>query len=147
MNGHPGDSFAYDQLYLYAMELGQQERGDRRKFILQHVVDAQAAQTANAETKPIKLIFGLLGLYLHLEKGSTGRQVQLAHMKLAKQKHPWPAIALPADRGKIQPADVMAFSAGDARDAAIDEWCRSVWQAYAGARQTIVVLMQEHGVV
>jgi hypothetical protein len=38
-------------------------------FIHQHAVDAFAAQTADENTKPIKLTFGLIGLYLFLEKG------------------------------------------------------------------------------
>ena len=40
--------------------------------LLQHVVDAYAAQTARASTKPITLAFALVGLYLHLEKNQTG---------------------------------------------------------------------------
>lgn len=48
---------AYDELYLYALEQAQAERGDRPQFILQHVVDAQAAQTA----PPMAIIRGLRG--------------------------------------------------------------------------------------
>src|SRR5438067_3221775 len=51
--------------------------------LLQHVVDAYAAQTARASTKPITLAFALVGLYLHLEKNQTGKQVQRVHMLLA----------------------------------------------------------------
>ena len=77
---------AYDSLYLYTLEQAQKERASERpRFILQHVVDAQVAQTAAAQTKPMTLLFALMGLYLHLEKGFTGREVQLAHMKLAKK--------------------------------------------------------------
>ena len=61
-------------------------------FIHQHAVDAFQAQTATAETKSIGLAFGLIGLYLFLEKGYTGRQVQLAHVKLSKNKKPWPRL-------------------------------------------------------
>lgn len=97
------------------------------------------------------IVFALMGLYLHLEKGFTGREVQLAHMKLAREKHQWPPIALPqADsnglRGAMSAADVMRHPAGPERDAAIDDWCRAVWTAYAGAREAIVVLMKEHGI-
>jgi hypothetical protein len=55
-------------------------------FIHQHVVDAYAAQHAGGLTRPIAVAFGLIGLYLALEKGYTGREVQKAHMKIAKIK-------------------------------------------------------------
>lgn len=121
-------------------------RGDAT-FIHQHVVDAFAAQSATAATKPIAITFAIVGLFLHLEKGFDGREVQRAHMKMAREKHAWPAIALPGERGSMTAADVMRSPAGAARDAAIDDWCRCVWAAYAGARETIAALLEHHGVV
>ena len=41
-------------------------------------------------------------------------------------------------------ANVMHFPPGAKRDTAIYDWCRSVWQAYGGARETIAALMKEH---
>src|SRR5262247_2885212 len=55
-------------------------------FIHQHVVDAFAAQNADEQTKPIKLTFALVGLYLHVEKRFSGRKVQRVHMDLARKK-------------------------------------------------------------
>jgi hypothetical protein len=49
-------------------------------FIHQHIVDAYTAQHARETTKPIALVFALIGLYLHVEKNFTGRQVQRFHM-------------------------------------------------------------------
>ena len=129
---------AYDELYVYTM--------DRPHFILQHVVDAQAAQTADAAVKPIKIIFALLGLYLHLEKGFTGTQVQQVHMRLGRHKREWPPIVLPQDRGAITPLEVMAAPAGAERDAAVDRWCDAVWQAFAASRETIIRLMADEGI-
>ena len=63
---------AYDEVYAYTM--------GRPGFILQHVVDAFAVQTANDDSRPIGVVFGLVGLYLHVEKQFSGRQVQ---------KHTW----------------------------------------------------------
>lgn len=51
-------------------------------FIHQLLVDAYGAQHADETTKPIAVLFSLIGLYLHLEKGYTGKQVQRAHMRL-----------------------------------------------------------------
>ena len=131
---------AYDELCCYTLAHGHPD------FIHQHVVDARAAQMADAAVKPIAITFALAGLYLHLEKGFTGRQVQLAHMKMARAKHQWPSFALPDDRGAITPADVMRAPEGAARDAAIDAWCASVWSAYSASRDTIDTLLRQHGV-
>jgi hypothetical protein len=126
----------YDELYVYTMSRG------REQFILQHVVDAQAAQTADARTKPLGLTFSLVGLYLHVERGFSGRQVQQVHMELARTKRPWPAIRLPVERGPLTPSDVLAAPAGADRDAAIDRWCASVWACYSAARPQIIELLQ-----
>ena len=134
------DSAPYDELCCYTLAHGH------RDFIHQHVVDAWAAQTADAATKPITITFALAGLYLRVEKGFTGRQVQLAHMKMARDKHRWPAFELPVDRGAVTPADVMRAPEGTERDAAIDAWCASVWSAYRGSRETIATLLRQHGV-
>ncbi len=111
-------------------------------FIHQHVVDAFAAQTADARSKPIKVAFALIGLYLHLEKGMSGRNVQRMHMRLAKQRKFWPTFTLPADRGSMTAADVLVVPPGPERDAAIERWCASVWEAYAGIRNEIVALVE-----
>src|SRR5207245_9270566 len=73
---------AYDEVYVYTM--------GRPGFILQHVVDAFAVQTATDGSKPIAVVFGLVGLYLHVEKQFSGRQVQEAHIKLGRRKREWP---------------------------------------------------------
>jgi uncharacterized protein DUF5946 len=100
------------------------------EFIHQHIVDAFAAQTANGDTKPITLALALIGLYLYLEKGYTGKQVQMAHTSLARRTEEYPTFDLPEDRGEISVADVLSKAAGEERDAMIRTWCASVWQAY-----------------
>ena len=129
---------AFDELYVYTM--------GRPRFILQHVVDAQAAQTVTADSKPIKIVFALVGLYLHLEKGFEGRPVQLAHERLGRRKREWPAIPLPANRGAVTALDVIAVPEGDERDAAIDRWCETVWHAFSASRDVIVRLLAEDGI-
>jgi len=128
---------AYEEVYLYTM--------GRPGFILQHVVDAYAVQTATNDTKPIAIVFGLVGLYLRVEKQYSGRQVQLVHMELGRKKRDLPAIAIPENRGAITVADVRATPEGPARDKAIDDWCRAVWSVFAGSnRQTIIGLLSEY---
>ncbi len=132
---------AYDELYCYTIDQGD------ASFILQHVVDAFGAQRANEQSKPIGVTFALVGLYLHVEKQFTGRQVQLAHMQLARKKQQWPAFVLPVNRGSMTAFDVMAAPAGPQRDAAIHAWCASVWEAFAQNRQAAVDLLRQHGIV
>jgi hypothetical protein len=129
---------AYDELYVYTM--------GRPRFILQHVVDAHAAQIATPETKPKGLVFALAGLYLHIERGFTGDQVQRVHMLLANSRGPYPAVPLPGPRGSITPADVLAKPAGTERDAAIDQWCASVWEAFGGSRDNIIGFLKTAGI-
>lgn len=127
---------AYDEVYAYTM--------GRPNFILQHVVDAFAAQTASDDSKPIGVVFALVGLYLHVEKQVPGRQVQQVHQQLGRRKRQWPLVDLPKDRGAMTVADVLAAPAGAERDRAIDEWCQSVWTAFRGNRQMVIDLLQEY---
>jgi hypothetical protein len=115
-------------------------------FIHQHVVDAFAAQTADEDTKPIKITFALLGLYLFLEKDFTGRQVQLTHMKIAKVKDnvDWPKIIYPEDKGSITISDVLQSTPGEERDLMIKKWCLSVWEAYSDSHLQIVDFLNKY---
>jgi hypothetical protein len=132
---------AYHELCGYTLTHGDPA------FVHQHVVDAWAAQQADETTKPIGLTFALVGLYLHLEKGFSGRQVQRAHMQLARRRRAWPAFALPLDRGTMTARDVLAAPGGAERDRAIDEWCRSVWTAFSTHRHAIDGLLRENAIL
>ena len=125
---------AYNELQAYTLAHGAPA------FIHQHVVDAWAAQQADERTKPIGLTFALVGLYLHVERGFTGRQVQRAHQQMARHKRTWPSWTLPGERGELTAVDVMAAPAGPERDRAIDAWCESVWQAYREQHRAVVDL-------
>ena len=105
---------------------------------------AFAAQTADENSKPIAVAFGLIGLCLYLEKNYTGKEVQLAHMALARHKREWPRFDLPVSRGEITVADVLSAPAGPQRDAKIREWCASVWQAYGESHQHVLDLISNY---
>ncbi len=130
-------SLAFDQLCCYSLV-----RGDPA-FIHQHVIDAFAAQNALLDDKPIKLTFALVGLYLHVEKGFTGREVQLAHMKLGRIKQRWPTFEIPDERGPINVASVLA-AATDQRDSMIHDWCRSVWSTFKDQREKVEQLLEDN---
>jgi hypothetical protein len=132
---------AFDELCYYTMA-----RGDA-SFIHQHAVDAFAAQRADEQTKPIKLTFALVGLYLHIEKQFSGKKVQRVHMSLAKQKRAWPVFPLPGDRGAMTVAEVLDAPEGHERDEAIDAWCSSVWHAFRESHQLVADLLRERGIV
>lgn len=131
---------AYNELCAYTLTHGD------AAFIHQHVVDAFAAQNADERSKSIGVAFALVGLYLHVEKGLSGREVQRVHVLLGRQKRAWPKFTLPRDRGSIRASDVLAAPAGPARDEAIHQWCASVWEAFAAGRPTVVELLRQHGV-
>ncbi|HEX6533451.1 MAG TPA: DUF5946 family protein [Gemmatimonadaceae bacterium] len=116
-------------------------------FVHQHAVDAFGAQHADAHTRPIELTFALVGLYLHVERGYTGREVQRVHAALARRRPAWPSFVLPAFRGEVTTAEVLAAPAGPERDAAIDAWCAAVWAAYGDCRDAVVELLHRSGVV
>jgi hypothetical protein len=62
-------------------------------------VDVYEAQHAGGTTRNITVAFGLIGLYLALEKGYTGKEVQQAHMQITRFRNDWPpGWNLPHDR-------------------------------------------------
>lgn len=132
---------AYNELSAYTLTRGY------TVFIHQHVVDAFAAQYANGQTKPITVAFSLAGLYLRVEKGFTGRQVQDAHRQMAREKRSWPTFVLPEHRGAVTASEVMAAPPGIERDNAIDAWCSSVWAAFSMNRDAVVALLREYRIL
>jgi hypothetical protein len=109
-------------------------------FIHQNVVDAFAAQHADETSKPIYIVFALIGLYLCVEKNFTGKQAQKAHMQLAKTRRQYERPMLPENRGAITIRDVLAVLPGHARDVMIHNWCISAWGAWKDSRDQIVAL-------
>jgi hypothetical protein len=122
---------AYHELSYYTLSLGDPS------FIHQHIVDAYAAQYADETTKPITLAFALIGLYLHIERDFTGREVQKVHMRLAQTKKAWPAFGFPLQRGSITVFDVLRAKPGKSRDRAIENWSRSVWEAWRSSHAKV----------
>src|SRR5258706_2318815 len=91
---------AFDELCGYTLAHGDPS------FIHQYVVDAFAVQRADERTKPIKITFGLVGLYLKVERRYTARQVQKEHMNDARRKLAWATIALLRHRSSNTDDDV-----------------------------------------
>ncbi len=125
----------YNELACYTLNLADPE------FIHQHLVDAFAAQNADENTKPIAITFALAGLYLYLEKNYTGRQVQLAHVKMAERRKKWPAFELPQYRGDVTVSDVLNAAPGEEREKMLRKWCVSVWDAYHESHDAVAALV------
>jgi hypothetical protein len=100
-------------------------------FIHQHAVDAYEAQHAGGFTRNITVAFGLIGLYLALEKEYTGREVQQAHMQIAKIRKDWPRLEPPQQPAELTASDVLITPPGPGRDALIMKWAAAVWESWA----------------
>jgi len=101
-------------------------------FIHQHLVDAYGAQHVRLESKStIGAAFALAGLYLAVERGFSGRQVQKMHMLMASKSRVWPRFEPPAYSGPLTVADVVKAQPGPSRDQELMRWCESVWAAWS----------------
>ena len=100
------------------------------RFIHQHAVDTYEAQHPGGRTRPITVAFGLIGLHLALEKGYTGRQVQLAHMKIAERRREWPVLELPKARAELNVIDVLNAGTDAEKERMLTPWSESVWKIW-----------------
>jgi hypothetical protein len=133
----PSDQEIYDELSLYTLGLRDEA------FLHQNIVDAYAAQHVDEQTKPIRTVFALIGLYLTIEKAFTGRQVQRMHMRLARQRKQWPKLPPAEATAKLTVADILATPPGEQRDKAIRHWCAAVWETWQPQRDIIVKLTRD----
>jgi hypothetical protein len=102
---------------------------DEKEFIHQHLVDAYGAQHIPPNPKLVVPTMTLVGLYLAVERGFTGKQVQKAHMIIAKQTRDWPTFVLPTQRATTTILDVLRVPDND-KPTALLAWCKSVWQLW-----------------
>ena len=119
-----------------------------KSFIHQHLVDAYGAQHVRQSRSTIGAAFALAGLYLAVERGFSGRQVQQMHVRMARKSRPWPRFDPPRDVGPLTVADVLAVEPGPLRDAKLMEWCATVWSAWStehGRVQEMVAITDDFG--
>jgi len=135
----PSDRFnasgAYSQLFsnLSCYTVSKQDA----EFIHQYAVDAYEAQHAGRATRNITVVFALIGLYLALEKGYTGKQVQRAHRQIAKIRKDWPRLEPPRTTAVITIMDVLKAPDGPEKDAMIRQWMRAVWESWADSQEWV----------
>lgn len=126
----------YNQLAYYTLSHPGQD------FIHQHIVDAYTIQTASENTKPIAIVYALAGLYLHVVKNYTGKQVQSAHIIMSKKSKEFPTISLPDDKGSIHIKEVLSFTDPIKRDLHIHKWCVSIWEACSAQHALIIEITE-----
>ncbi len=97
----------------------------------QLAVDAYGAQHAGAPSPPIATAFGLIGLYLALERGWSGTAVRGAHQYLAQRHSTWPRFRGRADGSVLTVAEVAGAIAPDDHANRVQAWARSVWDSWA----------------
>jgi hypothetical protein len=125
----------YGHLAAWTLSLGDPA------FAHQHVVDCYAAQHIGPESKPIVAVFALVGIFLALEHGATGRQAQLAHMKLGRKHQDWPRLEQKTHSFDLTVEDILKVQGGPARSLALKSWMECVWSAWRhehGRIRTIV---------
>ncbi len=110
-------------------------------FPHQVAVDSYAAQHSGPSVKPITTTFALIGLYLHLERGCTGRQVQLAHMFLGRSRREWPRFRPPEKKATITVRDVLQTIHPDYYREPIDRWAKAVWETWQPERWRVIKLV------
>ena len=119
------------------------------KFIHQHLVDAYGAQHVRQSQSTIGAAFALAGLYLAVERGLAGRQVQKIHIAMARTSQQWPRFGPLENVGPLTVADVLAVEPGPRRDEKLMEWCASVWSAWSrehGRVREMVAMTDDSGV-
>ena len=93
--------------------------------------NAYGAQHVRQSKSTIGAAFALAGLYLAIERGFSGRQVQKMHMRMARKSKEWPRFIQPQDVGPLTVADVLAVPPGPRRDEKLMDWCASVWGGWS----------------
>lgn len=106
-------------------------------FVHQHAVDAWTAQHVGDSTPLVGTFFALAGLYLALERGLDGRQVQQAHVAMTHGVKAWPAFRPPSPPGTV--TVLLPLSGGDLTEA-LRIWMADVWDVWAHEHDRVRVL-------
>jgi hypothetical protein len=128
----------YDELAAVTLSLRDPD------FPHQTVVDAYTAQHYGPNIKPIGICFALIGLYLTFEQGYTGREAQLAHIKLGKLHLKWNSFEPRTTCGAITVKDVLGAITEDNYIRPIENWGKSVWDTWISEWPTIGDIVEKY---
>jgi len=104
----------------------------RRQGVLQVQVDAYAVQHPGVPGRRAAQSVGihLMTLCLVFERGADPREGPRLHNQMV-QRPVFHWLEPPPDRGDVTVLDVLATSSPEGHIAAVNEWGRSVWDAWA----------------
>jgi hypothetical protein len=107
----------------------------------QLLVDTYGAQHPGPPSKPIRLVYSLVGLHLALEQGFNGLEVRQVHQRMGKPRADWPVFARPAHLGLLT-VDALARAGADAESVegharALREWAADVWRAWSSEHEAV----------
>jgi hypothetical protein len=126
----------YDELSAYTVSLQDAD------FLHQFAVDTYAAQHVGAAVKPIGITFALVGLYLACEHHYTGRQVQKAHILLARTPKQWPQFRRPEAKASLTVLDVLNAPEQERNDR-LRQWQKAVWRIWESEHPKVAEFVQE----
>jgi hypothetical protein len=112
-------------------------------FIHQLVTDVYGAQHSGGITRNITTAFSLIGLYLTLEKGYSGWQVQQAHLELAARQKEWPRLEPPCQTGRLTVLDVLLEDEGRDREERLWEWAGEVWHSWQHSHEWVKTTVRQ----
>ena len=128
----------YDELSAFTLTVADTD------FTHQLIVDTYCAQHVGPNVRTISIAFSLIGLYLVIERGYTGRQVQLAHMALAAKSKTWPHFNPPPQTSTMTVFDVVNGINVDNYLKRVHEWAGSVWKAWESSHSDVADLAMKY---
>ena len=96
-----------------------------------------AAASRRAGKKQCSRFRFLIGMYLALEKGHTGRQVQRAHTRIAKARKDWPRLEPPVHPADLTVREILQTKTGAERESMIHRWMVAVWESWADRKDWV----------
>ncbi len=109
----------------------------------QLLVDTYGAQHVGPRSPAITGAFGLIGLYLTLERGWTGLRVRAAHQALAARYRDWPLLGRPPEAASMTVQD-LAFAGTPAEYVEVlHDWAGTVWASWRREHPRIAELVRE----
>ncbi len=104
------------------------------------VIDAYAVQHHGiAERRAIQSVNAhWVALYLQLEKGFTGEQVNVALQRVLKFANEFVWLEPPTPNGTMTIADVLKAGNPEQQANAIENYARDIWNAWQGHRATVL---------
>lgn len=133
MLSSPGCWAAYGEL------LAREYQDPRYMRLHRLTVDTYAVQHPGVDTPQARNSVGihLSRLYLLFERGWSIERANAAMLAITAKKHAYPWLAPPGSMGSLSVRHALATGTPEAHAAAVEQWARSVWTAWAAHHATV----------